>query len=230
MCKTTTGQSKTTAHPVPSGAQVADKAKAYSVNGIYWGPGYCEKFCRTCAGAAALAASAADAYYAAKYRHTGTPPRGAFVFWTGGSHGYGHVAISDGNGWCWSTDIKRPGRVDRVAISTITTRWGLTLKGWTEDNNGVRVTGLVAAKVTVRLRNLKPGLGGAGSPAFQDVTDLQLALRRHGMATFTATGYFGDLTRAAVQKFQKAQGWSGSDANGIPGPHTCALLGLTVIS
>lgn len=37
-------------------------------------------------------------------RHTtGTPPRGAFVFWN--TSQYGHVGIADGNGGFWSTSV-----------------------------------------------------------------------------------------------------------------------------
>ncbi len=40
------------------------------------------------------------------------------------------------------------------------------------------------------------------------------------------TGYFGLKTKAAVKKFQKAQGWTGSSADGVPGKGTLRLLGL----
>lgn len=66
-------------------------------------------------------------------------PRGAPVFWTGGTHGYGHVAIGAGAGRCWSTDILRPGRFDLVDIDLIRRQWGLRLVGWTEDIDGVHV-------------------------------------------------------------------------------------------
>jgi hypothetical protein len=61
------------------------------------------------------------------------------VFWTGGRHGYGHVALSRGNGSVWSTDYHRVGKVDACRIDEITRDWGLRLVGWTEDINGVRV-------------------------------------------------------------------------------------------
>lgn len=37
---------------------------------------------------------------------------------------------------------------------------------------------------------------------------------------------FGEADKAAVKKFQEAQGWTGSDADGIPGPGTWARLML----
>jgi hypothetical protein len=66
-------------------------------------------------------------------------PRGVPVFWAGGSAGHGHVAISAGNGMCWSTDIKRNGFFDVVPIEQIHNQWGLTLLGWTSDLNGQRL-------------------------------------------------------------------------------------------
>lgn len=66
-------------------------------------------------------------------------PANVPVFWTGGSHGYGHVAISDGKGNVWSTDVKRVGQFDLVPISWITTHWGLKLAGWTETLEGKRI-------------------------------------------------------------------------------------------
>jgi cell wall-associated NlpC family hydrolase len=52
------------------------------------------------------------------------------VFWTGGSHGFGHVAISLGNGKIASSDILRTGKVDVVPLSMIQQKWGLHYAGW----------------------------------------------------------------------------------------------------
>ena len=89
-------------------------------------------------------ADAFDAWFRSQHQHRETDParipRGVPVFWEGGSEGHGHVAIATGfNGNCWSTDIKRDGFFDRCRISQIHADWGLTLLGWTEDLNGVRV-------------------------------------------------------------------------------------------
>ena len=50
----------------------------------------------------------------ARYRHTdgSTPPRGALVFWTT-SNVAGHIAISAGGGYVWTTDPNgQPGTID----------------------------------------------------------------------------------------------------------------------
>lgn len=41
-----------------------------------------------------------------------------------------------------------------------------------------------------------------------------------------ATGKYGDETKAACAKFQRAQGWSGNGADGLPGKETLTKLGL----
>lgn len=67
-------------------------------------------------------------------------PRGALVWWRGGSDGNGHVAIADGHGYVWSVDIKRPGRWDRVPFATIGATWHkLIFAGVSRDIDGVRV-------------------------------------------------------------------------------------------
>lgn len=107
--------------------------------------GMCLKFTRTCLGVGALHASAFEAWRAAggalgANTHTLlAAPAGVPVFWSGGPHGYGHVAIADGQGYVWSSDILRAGKVDRVAISKIHDKWGLKYLGWSETLNGVRV-------------------------------------------------------------------------------------------
>lgn len=86
--------------------------------------------------------NAATAWANAKERHaTRDPhaiPRGAPV-WFDTPSPAGHVALSLGDGRCLTTDLIRPGRVNRADIAAITQRWNATLLGWTEDLNGHHV-------------------------------------------------------------------------------------------
>lgn len=66
-------------------------------------------------------------------------PAGVPVFWSGGSTGAGHIAIADGLGNCWSSDIRRAGKFDLVPLAEIHNKWGLKYLGWTEVLNGVLV-------------------------------------------------------------------------------------------
>jgi peptidoglycan hydrolase-like protein with peptidoglycan-binding domain len=81
--------------------------------------------------------------------------------------------------------------------------------------------------------------GGGTSTAFfpsparssltaKQTTRLQRALIATGYSIPAgATGKYGAQTTAAVAAFQQAQGWSGSQADGIAGPETLRRLGVT---
>lgn len=102
----------------------------------------CLKFVRTAYGLPAVYPDAGTAWDRAEHKHETTDaasiPAGVPVFWRTPSR-FDHVAFSTGGGWCLSTDARRPGRVDRVRIDSITTSWDAQLLGWTEDLNGHRV-------------------------------------------------------------------------------------------
>ena len=55
-------------------------------------------------------------------------PAGALMFWGGNQDG--HVAISDGSGGIFSTDIGGQGTVSHVPSSEISSKWGLQYLGW----------------------------------------------------------------------------------------------------
>jgi hypothetical protein len=121
-------------------SQVVAWAQAHA-NGSWHG--MCLSFVRQSFGAPGGQYDAKQAWYQAKYRHTtGTPPRGAAVFWLGGSAGHGHIALSLGGGHVLSTDIRRSGKADNVPLTEIHDKWGLRYVGWSEDVNGVRIPGL----------------------------------------------------------------------------------------
>jgi hypothetical protein len=126
-----------------TGEEAIAVARRESSDGTRFDVGLCLQRVRLCYGVAALYGDATTAWLRAGHKHPTTDPaaipRGVPIFWTGGSSGHGHVAISAGNGECWSTDILRRGRWDKVPIRLIGTTWGLRLVGWTEDLNGVRV-------------------------------------------------------------------------------------------
>lgn len=110
---------------------------------IAGGAGWCLREVRTLYGVPAAAPDATTAWQWAKHKHrterTSTIPRGVPIFWTGGSKGHGHIAISAGDGDCYTTDLPTSGRWGWVRIDDITRKWGLDFAGWTEDLNGVRV-------------------------------------------------------------------------------------------
>lgn len=125
------------------GKAAVEEAKRWTVEDVFIGCGYCLKAIRTIFAVDALYVSAAEAWAGAKFKHKVTRgdevPRATPVYWTGGSQGYGHVAISVGGGLCRSTDWKRVGYVDLARIDDITAKWGQQFQGWARDINAVTV-------------------------------------------------------------------------------------------
>jgi peptidoglycan hydrolase-like protein with peptidoglycan-binding domain len=124
-------------------------------------------------------------------------------------------------------------------LSWFEAHWGQRYLGWAEGFNGVRIPGLGDRKPTasasrpatdrnadgtaVSLSNLRWGI------KHDDVKVYQKALRAKGFANLNpsgVTGLYGAETKAMTAAFQRAQGWSGDDADGFPGRQTLKLLGL----
>jgi hypothetical protein len=100
-------------------------------------PGMCLQVVRTWCGISARYGDAATAWRNTNDRHPGgrNPPRGAAVFWTGGSRGFGHIALSLGNGKIRSTDAGGRGVVATVDLGWVERNWGQTYGGWAWDIN-----------------------------------------------------------------------------------------------
>jgi len=126
---------------VNSAEETARNAEQTGVNK----PGYCLQHCRIWAGVAAQHGTAAVAWAAAlRKQYDRNPPRGAFVFWTGGSQGYGHIVISLGGGLVRSTDAGGTGRVATRTIAWFDSNWpSQNYAGWTDNVNGVTVPGVI---------------------------------------------------------------------------------------
>lgn len=78
-----------------------------------------------------------------------------------------------------------------------------------------------APKASVAPEGYAPGTTGP------QIKRMQLALIKRGFAIPSgATGFFGMQTKRAIWTFQRAQGWKGSQADGIPGKVTLRRLGL----
>lgn len=104
-------------------------------------PGYCQQQTRIWSDIGPRYPDAATAWRNTNDRHPGkrNPPRGADVFWTGGSQGYGHVAKSLGGGKVRSTDAGGRGKVATVDLGWVERNWHLTYAGWAWDNNEVTI-------------------------------------------------------------------------------------------
>ena len=109
-------------------------------------------------------------------------------------HGYGHIAVSVGNGRVRSTDAAGWGRWGEVPISYFEEHWGVHYAGWTEDIGGVAISGLGHAPAPgVYVHKLKSGVRDSDS-----VRALQKKL--HGVPS---TGFYGPQTEAAVKALKQ---------------------------
>ncbi|MDH2414889.1 hypothetical protein [Nocardioides sp. CER19] len=123
-------------------AQIVAKAM-HSVSNV---PGMCLVWSRHQAGIPSKYSDAATAWRHATGRRPRdpNPPRGAAVYWTGGSHGFGHIAISVGHGKVRSSDAGGQGDVATVPIHHLSREWDLHYAGWANSINGYRIRGITA--------------------------------------------------------------------------------------
>lgn len=112
-------------------------------------PGMCQAWTRGIIGVHAVGdvdgdgdADAVDGWKsepAALRKSDRNPPRGVPVAWSGGSRGFGHRAVSLGNGMIASTDANGTGRVGIVPLSWVEKTWGMTYLGWTPTMSGISI-------------------------------------------------------------------------------------------
>lgn len=121
--------------------QTARSAELQTSNRV----GMCLQWCRQRADIPAVWGTAAIAAgHATNMHHDRNVPRGAFVYWTGGSEGAGHIAIGLGGGLVRSTDADGPGVVATRTVDWFDANWpALTYAGWADNVNGVTVPGVV---------------------------------------------------------------------------------------
>lgn len=122
------------------GSKLVDAAKDLKGKKLY--SEACQSFCVLTAGTGAQGnfnadgdADAVDGWKKAKSKGkvVKTPkikdvPAGTFAYWTGGSHGFGHAAITIGGGKIISTDAPTWGKIGEVSIDWIATNWRNNLK------------------------------------------------------------------------------------------------------
>jgi hypothetical protein len=97
------------------------------------GVGECLHTCRTAWGLPGGSPSAAAQWESipASHKHSGPAPLGAPIFWTGGSEGFGHIALSNGKGSVWSTDLPVNAHVGLVSVDQVIRSWpNHRLAGW----------------------------------------------------------------------------------------------------
>jgi peptidoglycan hydrolase-like protein with peptidoglycan-binding domain len=135
------------------------------------------------------------------------------------------AAFQRDQGWSGS-------QADGIAGPETLRRLGVTTATGSSGSRGASV-GVVKAKApkksTPSTPAVKPSATGRSWSADDGrlVYDLQNALIANGYSIPAGpTGYFGARTKLAVKQYQESLGFSGDQADGIPGPQTLRRLGL----
>lgn len=195
----------------------------------------CLQFVRTCLGVPALQPNAKKGWENADRRHPTTNPAdipaGVPVWFKTGTVNW-HVALSAGDGACYSTDVPR-GKISKIAISTLCRSWGITLLGWSEDINEVRVytppatpAGAVSLAGLINAARTDPDRKGQSTTNYAAVILVERALVAEGLlAAAMADGHYGTATIDAYARWQRALGYRGKAADGIPGKASLTRLG-----
>lgn len=168
---------------------------------------------------------------------------------------YGHIVtffgVTDAGPLVWSNDVVAQGKMTMVSPLWFLSHWGHTLLGWTGDLNGVDLhlgsddsgAGQKTAQKTAHMRAASATVSVAsvvtaakadpGRPqehrtkgCYDDVLPVEKALVAMGwLPASLADGAFGTSTVTAYQKWQRSLGYTGKDADGIPGEVSLSRLG-----
>lgn len=122
-------------------------------------PGMCLQQTRFWLGIDAQWPDAATAWHMNLDKHRDKKvPRGAPVFWLGGSQGFGHIGLCLGGGMIRSTDAGGRGIIATRHIDWFAANWGMPYAGWSTSLNGVDIPGLEEDEMTpedwTRLRDI----------------------------------------------------------------------------
>lgn len=201
-----------------------------------WHPrGMCQQFTRVSFGVRAYYGSAADAWHGADYRHPTSSskdiPPAVPVFWLGGSRGYGHAAVSLGNGLCRSTDWPRAESVGTARIDDITRAWGQRFVGWTEDINEVRVYTppkipvIDASNIAKQTR--KKGGTATHARRLKKAVAAEVGRGKMKIRSDSLGGAFKTQYKKVQRKYLRATGQRVTEraADGIPGKGSLTWLG-----
>ncbi len=200
-----------------------------------WGWAYSGQY------SAKTAFQAYPSVYTHKITDTSKVPAGAVVYWTEGT--YGHATLSIGGGKVASTDILRQGLVDLVPIQLIADRWMGGDKGYWVDpvwfsmaggSSGLKAP-VIAAPPVVNPAPAPPVVPVVKKP----IVSLKALRHAYLVPTFSYSGMVPvrkslggpsiskrrvPLDKVRYSRWQKSLGYSGIDADGIPGKQSLKAL------
>jgi len=134
-----------------------------------------------------------------------TPPKGAVVYFSASSNGYGHIALSLGGGRIVSTDVPRNGQIGVTTIDAICDAWGRTYLGWSDSFMGHDLSTQQVGSI-----------GGTDAPAFPLPASQWFGPESGGDNSISGWYSHGNDLRAFQQRM-KDRGWA-IDVDGLYGP------------
>lgn len=208
-------------------------------------PGMCAYFTGKCYGQQSTGYSSAATQWAAipdQYKHPGdqNPPPGAVCYYLGGSHGYGHAAISVGGGKIRSTDMNANGYYHEGTVNTVDinapSHWGYGQHyvGWAHPYFHGTLLATVPTPSTPTLPVVSLGhlvgaaqtdAPGKGTPKRfpADTVRVEQALASEGLLPKALVdGSFGTSTVLAYKAWQRK---AGVEATGTPDLNSLTKLG-----
>ncbi len=235
--------------PRTTRADIINRAKRWVAEGVpysmekYWSDGYRQD----CSGYVSMAWNLPGNEWTGSLHRFATPldrselqPGDILLFHNPDNPTKGsHVTIF--GGW---TDYRRTHYVAYEQTKPYTRKQATPLAYWKNSDRylAFRYNGLITGEAPsdpgtdTGTGTGAPGAPGAGFPgawAFgpgarnQHITELGRMLVARGAGRYYAKGpgpHWGEADRRATQAFQRAQGWRGKEADGLPGPHTWRLL------
>ena len=169
-------------------------------------------------------------------------PRGALCYGLHGLYGqpvsqFGHAWLAKGAGLAFSTDYGGKGTWTVQPVNL--PRWtGVSTVSWTNwtPYGMLPLVAVVPPKPPTSVPPAPPWRQGKkvyaskmhlGQQNSDSVWNVSVAMHVKGYLSPTTPNFddFGNTLRGAVGRFQQAQGWTGTQADGIPGPLTTARMG-----
>lgn len=203
--------------------------------------GMCQKVSREIVGAGPFGVTALVAWHSIpeSHRHSGTPRGGSIVYLDkpNVSGEAGHATWMEDPVYARSTDAFTTGRMDKIKLTTLVANWNMRYLGWIDWTPSgylhllpLATPGTPAPSPTLKYRQGKQVYSSkmhVGQMNSDSVWNIALALKARGFNTSTVVDDFTPALREKVAAYQRSKGWTGSDADGIPGPGTTTALGLT---
>lgn len=228
--------------PLRTPAQALSVATGYHNAGALY-PNLCDRFVARCYGRANSGYASAKVHYnsiPAQFKHASPPRAGSELFWSIGQ--YGHTALAIGDGTMWS-NMGVNGKIIRVAVTAPVTNWGAIALHWCDPYYAGKyriIPGPVGPKPpvpgpkpTIDLSNVQdsaridPKIHNGTGIHRAEVNVICKALIRQGLLStrYINNGSYGPPVIQAYSKWQNQLGYSGKDADGIPGMVSLTKLG-----